>query len=246
MMNALDFSILVEAWPYLSAGLLFSLTLTAAAFAIGIALGTVFALVQHAGIPIASQAVRGYIAVIRSIPLILVLFWFFFLVPIVLGYFSSNGRPIPIGAGPTAFITFGLFEAAYYAEIVRVGLRSVHKGQFEASKALALSRFSTYRLVVLPQVVRVVSPIILNGTRPSLTSSSTHFFYHSLLFQDTSLVYVLSLTDLVGAASKLAQLNGRLVEMYLVVALVYLAICSAASQFVAHLRKRNAQMKLAR
>jgi glutamate/aspartate transport system permease protein len=232
MMNSLDFSILVEAWPYLSAGLLFSLTLTAAAFAIGIALGTVFALVQHAGIPIASQAVRGYIAVIRSIPLILVLFWFFFLVPIVLGYFSSNGRPIPIGAGPTAFITFGLFEAAYYAEIVRVGLRSVHKGQFEASKALALSRFSTYRLVVLPQVVRVVSPIILNQT--------------IILFQDTSLVYVLSLTDLVGAASKLAQLNGRLVEMYLVVALVYLAICSAASQFVAHLRKRNAQMKLAR
>ncbi len=231
-MNALDFSILVEAWPYLAAGLLFSLTLTAAAFAIGIALGTVFALVQQAEIPVASQVVRGYIAVIRSIPLILVLFWFFFLVPIVLGYFSSNGRPIPIGAGPTAFITFGLFEAAYYAEIVRVGLRSVHKGQFEAAKALALPSFSTYRLVVLPQVVRVVSPIILSQT--------------IILFQDTSLVYVLSLTDLVGAASKLAQLNGRLVEMYLVVALVYLAICSAASQFVAHLRRRNARMKLAR
>jgi glutamate/aspartate transport system permease protein len=161
----------------------------------------------------------------RSIPLILVLFWFFFLVPLAIGAVANGGRPVPIGGIWTAFITFSLFEAAYYSEIIRVGLRSVNRGQYEAARALSLSTWGTYRLVVLPQVVRVASPIILSQT--------------IILFQDTSLVYVLSLTDLVGAASKMAQLNGRLVEMYLAVAVVYLVICSAASQLVAHLRSRT-------
>jgi len=225
-MNGLDFSIVVQAWPYLWSGLLFSLSLTAAAFLVGMFLGTLFALVQHFELRILSQLVRSYVALMRSIPLILVLFWFFFLVPVILGHLSGNGRPIPVGATYTAFITFGLFEAAYYSEIIRVGLRAVNKGQFEACQALALSTFDTYHHVVLPQVFRVASPIILSQT--------------IILFQDTSLVYVLSLTDLLGAASKLAQLNGRLVEMYLAVAVVYLAISSTASQFVASLRKKYA------
>lgn len=225
-MTGLDFSIVLQAWPYLAAGLSFSLALTAATFVIGMCLGTCFALIQHFNVPVISQAIRGYVVLIRSIPLILVLFWFFFLVPIVLGHLGGSGRPIPIGATYTAFITFGLFEAAYYSEIIRVGLRAVNKGQFEASQALGLSTFDTYRYVILPQVVRVASPIILSQT--------------IILFQDTSLVYVLSLTDLLGAASKLAQLNGRLVEMYLTVTVIYLMISSAASQFIASLRRRYA------
>lgn len=228
-MNSLDFSIAQQAWPFLWTGLQFSLALTVAAFVIGMVLGILFALVQHFEVPVLSQTVRAYVALIRSIPLILVLFWFFFLVPIVLGHLSGSGRPIPIGATYTAFITFGLFEAAYYSEIIRVGLRAVNKGQFEASHALALSNFDIYRHVILPQVFRVASPIILSQT--------------IILFQDTSLVYVLSLTDLLGAASKLAQLNGRLVEMYLVVAVIYLLISSAASQCVASLRKRSSLMR---
>jgi glutamate/aspartate transport system permease protein len=231
-MSSLDFSLLVQAWPYLTEGLAFSLALTASSFAIGMILGTVFALAQQSDVPVLSSAIRAYVALMRSIPLILVLFWFFFLVPLALGYLNGNGRPVPIGATWTAFITFGLFEAAYYSEIIRVGLRSLNRGQFEAARALGLPPFQTYRLVILPQVVRVVSPIILNQT--------------IILFQDTSLVYVLSLTDLLGAASKLAQLNGRLVEMYLFVAVVYLAICSAASQGVAVLRKKNETMRLVR
>jgi glutamate/aspartate transport system permease protein len=231
-MNSLDFSIVQQAWPFLWSGLQFSLALTAAAFVIGMVLGTCFALVQHLEVPVLGQIVRAYVALMRSIPLILVLFWFFFLVPIVLGHLSGNGRPVPIGATWTAFVTFGLFEAAYYSEIIRTGLRAVNKGQFEACRALSLSTFDTYRHVILPQVIRVASPIILSQT--------------IILFQDTSLVYVLSLTDLLGAASKLAQLNGRLVEMYLVVAVIYLAISSAASQCVALLRKRNSLARSAR
>jgi amine acid ABC transporter, permease protein, 3-TM region, His/Glu/Gln/Arg/opine family len=225
-MNSIDFSIVVPALPYLWEGLKFSLILTLAAFAIGMVLGTALALVQHLEVPILAQFARGYIAIMRSIPLILVLFWFFFLVPIVIGYLNGTGRPVPIGATYTAFITFGLFEAAYYSEIIRVGLRSLPKGQYEAAEALSLPTWKIYWLVILPQVIRAVSPIILSQT--------------IILFQDTSLVYVLSMTDLLGAASKLGQLNGRLVELYLTVAVVYFVICFAASQLVAVLKARTA------
>ncbi|RFB90690.1 amino acid ABC transporter permease [Rhizobium leguminosarum bv. trifolii] len=230
-MSALDFSVVFDNLPYLWKGLQFSLMLTAVGFAMGMILGTGLALLQHLEIPVGAQFARGYVALIRSIPLILVLFWFFFLVPLIIGAIANNGRPVPIGGVWTAFITFSLFEAAYYSEIIRVGLRSLNKGQYEAAQALSLSTYKTYRFVILPQVVRVASPIILSQT--------------IILFQDTSLVYVLSLTDLVGAASKLAQLNGRLVETYLAVAVIYLAICSAASQLVAHLRRRT-QLALGR
>ncbi len=224
-MSGLDFSVVLENLPYLWEGLKFSLLLTAVGFAMGMVLGTGLALLQHLEVPGGAQFARAYVALIRSVPLILVLFWFFFLVPVIIGAFTNNGRPVPIGGIWTAFITFSLFEAAYYSEIIRVGLRSLSKGQYEAAQALSLSTYKTYRFVILPQVVRVASPIILSQT--------------IILFQDTSLVYVLSLTDLVGAASKLAQLNGRLVEMYIAVAVIYLAICCSASQLVAYLRQRN-------
>lgn len=230
-MNNLDFSIVFENLPYLGQGLQFSLLLTAVGFSVGMVLGTGLALLQHLEVPVAAQIARGYVAIIRSIPLILVLFWIFFLMPLIIGAVINNGRSVPIGGVWTAFITFSLFEAAYYSEIIRVGLRSLNKGQYEAAQALSLPTFKTYRFVILPQVVRVASPIILSQT--------------IILFQDTSLVYVLSLTDLTGAASKLAQLNGRLVEMYLAVAVIYLAICCTASQLVAHLRRRT-QLTIAR
>ncbi|MER8950958.1 ABC transporter permease subunit [Mesorhizobium sp. M0809] len=105
--------------------------------------------------PIGAQFARGYVALIRSIPLILVPFWFSF------WSLMNNGRPVPIGGIWMAFITFSLFEAAYYSEIIRVGLRSLDKGQYEAARALSLSTYKTYRFVILPQVVRVASPTIL-------------------------------------------------------------------------------------
>ncbi len=225
-MQAIDFATVLQAWPYLCSGLAFSLALTATAFSVGLVLGTGLALAQHLAIPVLGPAARLYIAVMRSIPLILVLFWFFFLVPILLGSLSGSGRPVTVGPTLTAFLTFCLFEAAYYSEIIRVGLRALGRGQFEASQALGLTTAQTYRCVILPQVARTVAPIILSQT--------------IILFQDTSLVYVLSLTDLVGAASKLAQVNSRFVELYITVALVYLAICSTASHCVAVLKRRTA------
>lgn len=225
-MNPLDLSAVTGALPFLLDGLIFSLELTVVGFLGGLLLGTGLALVRHLDVPVAARVAGAYITLMRSIPLIMVLFWFFFLVPMVLMWASGAPRPVPIGPVWTAFITFTLFEAAYYAEIIRAGLKAIPKGQYEACKALAMSTAKTYRLVILPQVFRTVSPILLTQT--------------IILFQDTSLVYVLSITDLLGAASKVAQRDARLVEMYLTVAVVYMVICSLASQLVAMLRKRYA------
>jgi glutamate/aspartate transport system permease protein len=225
-MGEFDFSAITSATPFLLKGLLFALELTAVAFAGGLVLGIGLAMVRHLNVPVASTVATVYITLLRSIPLIMVLFWFFFLMPLVLMFAIGAPRPVQIGPIWTAFVTFTLFEAAYYAEIIRAGLKSIPRGQYEAARALAFSTWKTYRLVILPQVLRAVSPILLTQT--------------IILFQDTSLVYVLSITDLLGAASKIAQRDGRLAEMYVTVAIVYMVICSLASQMVAVLRKRYA------
>lgn len=225
-MGHFDFSAIAEAWPFLLKGLIFSLELTVVGFFGGLILGTGLALVRQLNVPIAAPIATAYITLMRSIPLIMVLFWFFFLMPLILMWITGASRPVPVGPIWTAFITFTLFEAAYYAEIIRAGLKAIPKGQYEACRALSLSTLKMYRLVILPQVLRTVSPILLTQT--------------IILFQDTSLVYVLSVTDLLGAASKVAQRDSRLVEMYVTVAVVYMVISSSASQVVAILRKRYA------
>ncbi len=225
-MGQFDFSVIAGAWPFLLNGPMCSLELTVVGFLGGLVLGTGLALVRHLDVPVAAPVATGYITLMRSVPLIMVLFWFFFLMPLILMWATGAARPVPIGPVWTAFITFTLFEAAYYAEIIRAGLKAIPRGQYEAARALSLSTTKTYRLVILPQVLRTVSPILLTQT--------------IILFQDTSLVYVLSVTDLLGAASKVAQRDARLVEMYLTVAVVYMVICSSASQIVAILRKRYA------
>lgn len=225
-MNHFDFSVIDQAWPFLLNGLVFSLQLTAVGFAGGLVLGIGLALVRHLEVPVASQLASAYITLIRSVPLIMVLFWFFFLMPLVLMWMTGASRPVQIGPVWTAFVTFTLFEAAYYAEIIRAGFKSMAKGQYGACKALGMSTWQSYRLIILPQVLRVVSPILLTQT--------------IILFQDTSLVYVLSVTDLLGAASKIAQRDGRLVEMYLAVAVIYMVLSSLTSQLVAILKNRYA------
>ncbi|SDC59507.1 L-glutamate ABC transporter membrane protein /L-aspartate ABC transporter membrane protein [Variovorax sp. CF079] len=225
-MNHIDFSVIAQAYPFLLKGLVFSLELTAVGFVGGLVLGIGLALVRHLEVPVASQLASAYITLIRSVPLIMVLFWFFFLMPLVLMWMTGASRPVQIGPVWTAFVTFTLFEAAYYAEIIRAGFKSIAKGQYGACRALGMSTWQTYRLIILPQVLRVVSPILLTQT--------------IILFQDTSLVYVLSVTDLLGAASKIAQRDGRLVEMYLAVAVIYMVLCSITSQLVAVLKNRYA------
>jgi glutamate/aspartate transport system permease protein len=221
-----DLSAIASAAPFLLTGLLFTLQITLVGVAGGIVFGSLLAVARLSQNRLLSTLATTYVNLMRSIPLILVIFWVFFLVPWAIGWLTNGGRPVAVGASLTIYVTFVLFEAAYYAEIVRAGFRSISTGQYAACDALGLSKLQAYIYVLFPQALLSVLPILLTQT--------------IVLFQDTSLVYVISATDLLGAATKIAQRDGRLVEMYLIVGVVYFLFCYAASQFVKRLQGRLA------
>ena len=154
------------------------------------------------------------------------LFWFFLLMPEVLKVLLGLDHPVMIGAEMTAIITFVLFEAAYFAEIMRAGIQSVSKGQMSAAMALGLRYGQTMRYVILPQAVRNMLPVLLTQT--------------IILFQDTSLVYVISGNDFMGAVSKIAQRDGQLVLMYSFAAVCYLSVSVSLSMLVRRLQRKIA------
>jgi glutamate/aspartate transport system permease protein len=219
-----DLSAIASVAPFLLSGLLFTLQITVVGVAGGIVFGSLLAVARLSSNRLLSAFATAYINLMRSIPLIMVIFWVFFLVPWAIGWLTNGGRPVAVGASLTIYVTFVLFEAAYYAEIVRAGFRSISSGQYTACEALGLSRFHAYVYILFPQAIRNVLPILLTQT--------------IILFQDTSLVYVISATDLLGAATKIAQRDGSLVEMYLTVGTIYFLFCYAASQFVKRLQGR--------
>ncbi len=173
-----------------------------------------------------------YVNGLRALPLLLVIFWFYFLVPYIGAWLVGSDRPLTVGGFTSALVTFTLFEAAYYCEIMRAGIQSIPRGQVAAGQALGLRYFQIMGSVILPQAFRNMMPVLLTQT--------------IVLFQDTSLVYVLSLTDFMGAASKIAQRDGRLVEMYLFAALVYFIICFTLSRLVKRMQTRMANCALRR
>jgi len=124
----------------------------------------------------------------------------------------------------SALVAFALFEAAYYSEIIRAGIQSVPKGQVAAGLALGLTPGQTMRLVVLPQAFRNMVPLLLTQA--------------IILFQDTSLVYVIGLSDFFGTAYKVGDRDGRLVELLLFAGAVYFVLCFSASQLVRRLQAR--------
>jgi len=204
----------------------FTLTLTALATIGGIIFGTLLALMRLSGLAPLSLPAAGYVNLMRSVPLVLMIFWFYFLVPFIGQWITGASRPIQVGAFMSSLVTFTLFEAAYFSEIMRAGIQSVARGQVGAAQALGMTYVQTMSYIVLPQAFRNMMPVLLTQT--------------IILFQDTSLVYVLSITDFLGAASKIAQRDGRLVEMYLFAAVVYFIISFAASLLVRRLQSRIA------
>jgi len=225
----LDFDVVGRSLPYLWQGFQYTVTLTAISGIGGLFFGTLLALARLSPIKPVALFAAGYVNLMRSIPLVLVLFWFFFLMPQVLQIVTGGERPPQIGAERTAIITFIMFEAAYFCEIMRAGIQSIAKGQVYSAYALGLTYGQSMRLVILPQAFRNMIPILLTQT--------------IILFQDTSLVYVISATDFTGAASKIAQRDGRLIEMYLFVAVVYFVLCYTLSYGVKHLQKRIAVIR---
>ena len=227
MFTDFDFSVIFSNLPYLFFdGMRFTLMLTALATVGGVVLGTLIALMRLSGVPGLSHFAAGYTNLMRSLPFVLVIFWFYFLLPYVGQWVIGASRPIAVGAFMSALVTFTLFEAAYFSEIMRAGIQSIPRGQVSAGYALGLRYWQVMSYVVLPQAFRNMLPVLLTQT--------------IILFQDTSLVYVLSITDFLGAASKIAQRDGRLVEMYLFAAVVYFAISFALSQLVRRLQARTA------
>jgi glutamate/aspartate transport system permease protein len=224
-----DFDVIGRSLPYLWMGFLYTVELTAIATAGGLFFGTLLALARLSPVKALSYTAAGYVNLMRSIPLVLVLFWFFFLMPQVLHVFVGGERPPQIGAERTAIITFIMFEAAYFCEIMRAGIQSIPKGQVYSAYALGLTYPQAMRLVILPQAFRNMIPVLLTQT--------------IILFQDTSLVYVISATDFTGAASKIAQRDGRLIEMYLFVAAVYFVLCYSLSFGVKRLQKKIAVIR---
>ena len=167
----LDFDIIGRTFPYLWRGFLYTVQLTAIAAVGGLFFGTFLALGRLSPIKPLSLVAAGYVNLMRSIPLVLVLFWFFFLMPNVLQLVTGGERPPQIGAERTAIITFIMFEAAYFCEIMRAGIQSIAKGQVHSAYALGLTYGQAMRLVILPQAFRNMIPLILTQT--------------IILFQDT-------------------------------------------------------------
>ncbi|QSI76157.1 MULTISPECIES: amino acid ABC transporter permease [Niveibacterium] len=218
MLDHLDFSIIGPGLPFIWKGLLFSLKLTVVAMSGGIVLGTLLALARLSGGPVLAAAATTYVNTMRSIPLLMVILWFFFLIPLFTG--------APMGAENSALITFTAFEAAYYSEIMRAGIQSVPRGQVNAGFALGMTYWQAMKIVVLPQAFRNMLPVLLTQT--------------IILFQDTSLVYAIGASDLLKAAEVTGKNYNRPIEMYLFVALIYFAICFSLSMLVKHLQKRIA------
>jgi glutamate/aspartate transport system permease protein len=219
-MYAFDWSSIPGALPYLRSGMLLTLEITIIAVVAGILLGTVIAVMRLSPNPILSSLAALYVN--GSIPLVMVLLWFYLLVPQlinqVLGHPTLDIRLL------SAFIAFSLFEASYYAEIIRAGIQSVSKGQVAAGLALGMRGGQTMRLIILPQAFRRMIPLLLTQA--------------IILFQDTSLVYVIGLAEFFGNAYNVGNRDGTLVELLLFAGAVYFAFCFAASMLVRRLQKK--------
>ena len=216
----LDFSFLN--WGVVSSfilkGLFFSIQLTLIAMVGGVLLGTLLSLMRLSGKKWLVIPAAAYVNTLRSIPLVMVILWFFLLIPLLIGR--------PMGAELSAIITFTVFEAAYYSEIMRAGIQSVPKGQVYAGYAVGMTYAQCMQLIVLPQAFRNMLPVLMTQT--------------IILFQDTSLVYAIGAYDLLKGFEIAGKNFNRPVETYLVAAVVYFIICFSLSMLVRRLQKRIA------
>jgi glutamate/aspartate transport system permease protein len=218
MLGGFDLQILWINAPFLCNGMLLTLQLTILAVAGGLLLGTVLAMLRLSPIKPLSWMVEGYVNFLRSMPLILVIFWFYTLAPKIIGR--------PVSSFYSVLFAFVMFEAAYYSEIIRAGISSVRRGQIFAAMALGLTNLQAMRYVILPQALRNMVPVLLTQS--------------IVMLQDTSLVYVVGLRDFLTSADIVASRDNRPIELYMFVALVFLVICFSASRLTNRLRRRYA------
>ncbi|GGU66996.1 amino acid ABC transporter permease [Pseudomonas laurentiana] len=218
----MDFSGIIPALPGLWNGMLMTLQLMVLGVIGGIALGTVLALMRLSSNKLLANLAGAYVNYFRSIPLLLVITWFYLAVPFVLRWIT--GEDTPVGAFTSCLIAFMMFEAAYFCEIVRAGVQSIAKGQMGAAQALGMTYGQTMRLIILPQAFRKMTPLLLQQS--------------IILFQDTSLVYTVGLVDFLNSARASGDIIGQSNEFLIFAGAVYFAISFSASFLVKRLQKR--------
>jgi glutamate/aspartate transport system permease protein len=224
MMYQFDWSSVVPSLPYMLQGMVITLKITVTAVFFGIVWGTLLAVMRLSPLRPISWFAKLYVNLFRSVPLLMVLLWFYLVVPSFLQKVLGLSPKTDIRL-ISAMVAFSLFEAAYYSEIIRAGIISISRGQGAAALALGMTSWQSMQLVVLPQAFRAMVPLLLTQG--------------IVLFQDTSLVYVLSLADFFRAASSVGERDGTQVEMVLFAGAVYFVMSLSASLLVNYLKKRT-------
>lgn len=224
-MFALDFSAIAAAWGVIGAGIAVTLQVTLVAIVGGLVGGTILAMLAVSGSKPLQAFARVYVALFRSIPLVMLLLWFFLIVPQVLKAVFGLSPSVDIRL-VSAMVAFALLESAFFAEIIRAGILGLSRGQFHAAESLGMTRYQSMRYIILPQAFRAMLPLIMTQC--------------IVIFQDTSLVYVIALGDFFRNTVSIGERDGTLIPMLLFAGAVYWAICSSLSVLVRASQKRTA------
>ncbi len=214
---------LQTALPVLWGGLLTTFKVLILAVVGGLTLGTILALLRLSGKKWLSVPAKLYVNYFRSVPLLLVLLWFYFAVPMIYNWVTGSYLTMDTKF-TSCILAFMMFEAAYFSEVVRAGIQSIGKGQINAAKALGMNYSQTMRLVILPQAFRKMLPLVLQQS--------------IILFQDTTLVFAIGLVDFFRAGYVRGEMMGLLEHYILLAGLVYFMISFPASLAVSRLQKR--------
>jgi len=215
-----EWRVITHNFTFLMGGLVTTFELALIAIAGGLALGILVGMARLSNIKVIYYPASLFVNLMRTQPLILVIFWFYFLMPLVLGR--------PIGDFMSASIAFIIFEASYFAEIIRAGIQSISKGQVDAAYSTGFTYWQAMRYFIIPQALR--------NMMPSLITQGV------VVFQDTSLAYVIGLREFLRSANVVDAREMRSVELYLFVGLVYFIICFSMSRVCKRmeLKKGNA------
>ncbi len=201
---------------FMAAGLTLTIQLSLCAIALSVVLGMALALAGMSRNPVLRWTSRGYVEVFRAVPLLVLLLWVYYGLPVVTG--------LQFGAFVAGFMTLALSDAAFESEVFRAGLQSVPRGQREAAETLGLTRWQSFRYVVLPQAVRHVLPALGN-----------QFVY---VLKMSSLVSVIGLQELTRRANELNVTEYRPLEIYTFLVLEYLVLILVVSWLVRALERR--------
>ncbi len=212
-----DFAALWAARAILAEGAWITLKVTLVAIACGIAFGTLLAVFAVVRVRALNAFTRAYVTLFRSIPLVMLLLWFFLIVPQVLKSIFDLSPSVDIRL-VSAMVAFSMLEAAFFAEIIRAGILGLPVGQFQAAQSLGMTTLQAFRHIILPQAFRAMLPIMLTQC--------------IVILQDTSLVYVIALGDFFGNAVRIGERDGTVVQMLLFAGLVYWVICATLSGMV--------------